>query len=81
MKSLISAVALATLIAGLALAQTFDSPGSNPESTQAAPRAGQNTTGTRDPDAVIDKGRVIARDPDPWIRNEILRHSHSGWPD
>jgi hypothetical protein len=69
MKSLISAVALATLIAGPALAQTFDSPGSNPESTQAAPRA------------VIDKGRVIARDPDPWIRNEILRHSHSGWPD
>jgi len=35
----------------------------------------------RDPDAVIDKGKVIGRDPDPWIRNEIMRHSHSGWPD
>ena len=81
MKRLISALALAALIAGPALAQRSDSPPANPESSQATPRAGQNQTGVGNPDAVIDKGRVIARDPDPWIRNELLRHSHSGWPD
>ena len=25
--------------------------------------------------------RVIGRDPDPFIRGEILRHYNSGWPD
>jgi hypothetical protein len=25
--------------------------------------------------------RGIGRDPDPFIRGEILRHYHSGWPD
>ena len=81
MNKLVAAVALATLVAGPAFAQTFDSPSSNPESTQASPRRDQNTNGARDPDAVTDKGRVIGRDPDPWIRNELMRHSHSGWPD
>ena len=75
MKKLVAAVALATLIAGPAVAQRFDSP------TQASPRQDQNTNGARDPSAVTDKGRVIGRDPDPWIRNELMRHSHSGWPD
>ena len=78
MKRLVAAVALATLIAGPAFAQTFDRPAANPESAQSAQR-GQNTV--KDPNAVMDKGRVIGRDPDPWIRNEIMRHSHSGWPD
>jgi hypothetical protein len=78
MKSLVTAVALATLIAGPAFAQTFDRPTANPESAQSSPSS-QNSA--RDPNAVIDKERVIGRDPDPWIRNEIMRHSHSGWPD
>jgi hypothetical protein len=81
MKQLISALALVTLIAAPALAQRFESPTATPESAQAAPRAGQNQAGANDPNAVIDKGKVIGRDPDPWIRNEIMRHSHSGWPD
>jgi hypothetical protein len=25
--------------------------------------------------------RVIGRDPDPFIRGEILRHYNSSWPD
>jgi hypothetical protein len=79
MKTLVAAVALAVLTAAPALAQTFDRPASNPEAAQTAPRGGQY--GVRDSDAVMDKGRMIARDPDPWIRNELLRHSHSGWPD
>ena len=81
MKRLVAAVALAMLIAGPAVAQTVDNPSSNPESAQASPRRDQNTNGARDSNAVMDKGRVIGRDPDPWIRNEIMRHSHSGWPD
>ena len=36
---------------------------------------------TRDPDDVVFGGKVIGRDPDPWIREEILRHAESGWPD
>jgi hypothetical protein len=75
MKTLLTALALATLIAAPALAQTFD----RPDSPQAAQRGGQNSV--RNNDAVVNGGRVIGRDPDPWIRNEILRHSHSGWPD
>jgi hypothetical protein len=30
---------------------------------------------------VMKGGKAIGHDPDPWIRNEILRHSNSGWPD
>lgn len=36
---------------------------------------------TRDPYDVVFGGKVIGRDPDPWIREEILRHAESGWPD
>jgi hypothetical protein len=30
---------------------------------------------------VVSGNSVIGRDPDPFIRGEILRHYHSGWPD
>jgi hypothetical protein len=30
---------------------------------------------------VISGNRIIGRDPDPFIRGEILRHYDSGWPD
>jgi hypothetical protein len=33
------------------------------------------------PNDVVAGGRIIGRDPDPFIRGEILRHYHSGWPD
>ena len=73
MKTLITA-ALAGLIAVPAMAQTRDPPASNPSAV-----AGERSAG--DPDAVTFRGKVIARDPDPWIRNEIKRHAESGWPD
>jgi hypothetical protein len=34
-----------------------------------------------DPNDVVSGNRVIGRDPDPFIRGEILRHYDSGWPD
>jgi len=79
MKPLIAAVALATLSIAPALAQTADRPTSNPTSPQAAPFNGR--AGPRDPNAVMQGNKVIGHDPDPWIRNEILRHSDSAWPD
>jgi hypothetical protein len=33
------------------------------------------------PDDVRAGERVIGRDPDPFIRGEILRHWSLGWPD
>jgi hypothetical protein len=30
---------------------------------------------------VVSGNRVIGRDPDPFIRGEILRHYDSGWPE
>jgi hypothetical protein len=29
---------------------------------------------------VVSGNRIIGRDPDPFIRGEILRHYDSGWP-
>jgi len=82
MKKLLVAIALTAVIAGPAVAQTADRPAANPETPTAAPQEGQTFgLSPRDSDSVMDKGRVIGHDPDPWIRNEIMRHSHSGWPD
>ena len=36
---------------------------------------------TPHPNDVRSGDRVIGRDPDPFIRGEILRHYDSGWPD
>jgi hypothetical protein len=36
---------------------------------------------TPHPNDVRSGNRVIGRDPDPFIRGEILRHYNSGWPD
>jgi hypothetical protein len=33
------------------------------------------------PGDVVTGNRIIGRDPDPFIRGEILRHYDSGWPD
>jgi hypothetical protein len=33
------------------------------------------------PNDVVSGNRIIGRDPDPFIRGEILRHYDSGWPD
>jgi len=97
MKMLVTAMAiaasvvLATPMAGnAARAQEYLSheaayaqrhhPGAGAHDAQANPRvgSGQRATG---PDDVVTGNRVIGRDPDPFIRGEILRHSDSGWPD
>jgi hypothetical protein len=36
---------------------------------------------TTHPHDVRSGNRVIGRDPDPFIRGEILRHYNSSWPD
>jgi hypothetical protein len=74
MKKILAAMALAALVAGPALAKTSDR--SPPEHRYAVPGSS-----VQSPDAVTKGRSVIGRDPDPWIRNEILRHSDSGWPD
>src|SRR5262245_11129705 len=73
-KTLVTTAALAILLAAPAFAQTRDGA---PTSPHAAPHNGQ----VKDPDAVMGNGKVIGHDPDPWIRNEILRHYDSAWPD
>jgi hypothetical protein len=73
MRTFIMAV-LAGLIAVPAMAQTRDPRTSNP-SAAVGERSAQGAG------AVIFRGKVIAHDPDPWIRDEIKRHAESGWPD
>ncbi len=49
--------------------------------TQANPNYGFGPLVPIDPNDVVSGNRIIGRDPDPFIRGEILRHYHSGWPD
>jgi hypothetical protein len=49
--------------------------------TQANPNYGFGPLVPVDPNDVISGNRIIGRDPDPFIRGEILRHYDSGWPD
>jgi hypothetical protein len=49
--------------------------------TQANPNYGFGPLVPVDPNDVISGDRIIGRDPDPFIRGEILRHYDSGWPD
>jgi hypothetical protein len=49
--------------------------------TQANPRYGFGPRVPIGPNDVVSGDRIIGRDPDPFIRGEILRHYDSGWPD
>jgi hypothetical protein len=49
--------------------------------TQASPHYGFGPRVTVGADDVVSGDRVIGRDPDPFIRGELLRHYDSGWPD
>jgi hypothetical protein len=49
--------------------------------TQANPNYGFGPRVKVHPDDVVSGNRIIGRDPDPFIRGEILRHYDSGWPD
>ncbi len=48
---------------------------------QANPHYGFGPRVIVQPNDVVSGNRVIGRDPDPFIRGEILRHYDSGWPD
>jgi len=64
-KTLVGTAALATLIAAPALAQ--------PPYRAAPGPFGHDWQVTRDPYAVVARGRVKGRDPDPFIRWSIYR--------
>jgi hypothetical protein len=87
-----TSAALAMLIAAeAAQAQEFQSietayvhrhhAASEAYDTQGNPNYGFGPRVTPGPDDVVSGNRVIGRDPDPFIRGEILRHYDSGWPD
>jgi hypothetical protein len=76
---LATSVALATLIvAEAANAQEYlpqESAYAQGHQTTSSPRMTAPSNG------VMSGNRQIGRDPDPFIREEMLRHSDSGWPD
>src|SRR5690242_12626363 len=49
--------------------------------TQANPNYGFGPLRQVGPNDVVSGNRIIGRDPDPFIRGELLRHYDSGWPD
>jgi hypothetical protein len=76
-------VALATLVAaaGAASAQPRHQAGSTVYDAQANPIYGFGPRTTVQPGDVISGNRLIARDPDPFIRDQLLRDYNSGRPD
>jgi hypothetical protein len=75
-------VALATLITTNAAyaagyGQRYHAP-PTAYNAQANPNYGFGPRVSVQPNDVIAGDRIIGRDPDPFIRGEILRHYHSG---
>jgi hypothetical protein len=80
--ALAASVALATLVvAGAASAQPRHQAGSTVYDAQANPIYGFGPRTTVQPGDVISGNRLIARDPDPFIRDQLLRDYNSGRPD
>ena len=80
--ALAASVALATLVAaGTASAQPRQQAGSTVYDAQANPIYGFGPRTTVQPGDVISGNRLIARDPDPFIRDQLLRDYNSGRPD
>jgi len=78
--ALATSVALATLIAAeVASAQPL-SYRTGPEAydTQANPSYGFGPRVTVQPNDVVSGNRVIGRDPDPFVRDQLLRGYNSG---
>lgn len=71
-KILATALTISTLATAQASAQAVNA---------AAARDRHNIAYVTDCDAVVSGRKRIGCDPDPRIRNEILRHYDSGWPD
>jgi hypothetical protein len=76
-----------TLAASVALATLFATESANAQAyaqrcelynAQANPNYGFGPCVTAQPGDVVSGSRVIGRDPDPFIRNQLLREYHSG---
>ena len=80
---LVTSVALGTLAAaGAAYAQPPRyQAGPEVYDAQANPRYGFGPRVTAQPGDVISGNRQIGRDPDPFIRDQMLREFNSGRPD
>ncbi len=76
-------LALATLITaeGAYAAGSTHRAAPTAYNTQANPNYGFGPRVRVHPHDVISGDRIIGRDPDPFIRGELLRHYHSGYPD
>ena len=78
-------VALTTLVisqgADAASSNRWNLPPGYGYNTQANPAYGFGPRVRVHPHDVVSGNRTIGRGPDPFIRGEILRHYHSGWPD
>jgi hypothetical protein len=78
-------LALATLIAADGAHAAGDAQRYRPAPTaynaQSNPNYGFGPRVRVHPHDVIAGDRIIGRDPDPFIRGELLRHYHSGYPD
>jgi hypothetical protein len=77
------AAMIATLAATPAEAQSSrrNYRGPTAYDSQANPHYGFGRRVPVQPNDVVTGGRIIGRDPDPFIRGELLRHYNSGWPD
>jgi hypothetical protein len=80
MKMFVTKMALATSVA---LATFLAAETAYTQENSTAPNASyaQQHSITPHPNDVRAGNRWIGRDPDPFIRGEILRHYDSGWPD
>jgi hypothetical protein len=81
---------LSVTLVALIIAQSADAAGRSQRrppaaptayNTQANPNYGFGPRVRIQPNDVVSGNRVIGRDPDPFIRGELLRHYNNGWPD
>ena len=77
--ALAASVALASLVATEA-ASAQDQPSQETAYVQRHHSEAPPRVNSQSGD-IVTGNRVIGRDPDPFIRGEILRHNDSGWPD
>ena len=76
--ALVTSVALATLIAAEAASAQRLRIASEAYDAEANPNYGFGPRVTVQPNDVVSGNKVIGRDPDPSIRNQLLREFDSG---
>lgn len=81
--ALAASITLMSLIAaGAAHAQASDMLyAQNNRAVPGGYQSGYGPSVAPHPNEVMTGNRRIGRDPDPFIRGEILRHYNSSWPD